>query len=114
MASETLKPCPWCGRAPLSRWVGNGTPGMEDCGYWEIACWTRGECCMDAVMVHGESEEECIPRWNTRTADAELVEAARAFVAWSEGSNFGCADGDAALGLCLRRLRSALAKHGGA
>lgn len=63
-----LLPCPWCGNPPISHWVGS-----EDGGYHEIACDSCNPKESGAIAymfcgVHGDDEDSCVERWNTRQA----------------------------------------------
>lgn len=64
MASETLKPCPFCG-GEAATWD-NGLPDTI------VAC----RSCDVQTRWH-QSREEAVSVWNRRAAVAELVEAIR-------------------------------------
>lgn len=67
-ADMNLQPCPFCQTAPISLWVGNSTPGMEDCGYWAVECRPCGNGKPTRfVGVHGEDRVSAEARWNART-----------------------------------------------
>src|SRR5687768_4901639 len=59
---EALKPCPFCGNQPKSRWFG-ATGEDDDSGYWGI------ECCQ--AFSHEDTEEDSARVWNTRAALAQ-------------------------------------------
>ncbi len=58
---QKLKPCPFCGSKPQSRWNGCLIPGAEDCGYWGIDCI---DCCN--AQSHTDTEEQAADGWNRR------------------------------------------------
>jgi hypothetical protein len=59
---EALKPCPFCGNQPRSRWFG-ATGEDDDSGYWGL------ECCQ--AFSHEDTEEDSARVWNTRAALAQ-------------------------------------------
>ena len=64
LAKRPLKPCPFCGDAPDSLFVGN-----DDGGYWSIQCRTcngAGEAGRFAG-VHADSQQLAEAAWNHRT-----------------------------------------------
>lgn len=67
-----LKPCPFCGAAPFSGWIGDDTPA-GDGGYWDISCPSSEHF----AGTHAEDEEQAIAAWNTRalqqTVDAGVL-----------------------------------------
>lgn len=58
-----LKPCPFCGGAPRSKW--HGAAGEDDdSGYWGI------DCCQ--AFAHADDEQSATRMWNTRATPASL------------------------------------------
>lgn len=66
-----LLACPFCTATPLSMWVGNSVPGMEDCGYWSVECRPCGRGQPTRfVGVHGDDQSTTEARWNDRCASS--------------------------------------------
>jgi len=63
-AQETLLPCPFCGKQPVSEWYSAGE--SDDCGYWGI------DCC--GAFAYEDDEETAVKLWNTR-ADVPAAKA---------------------------------------
>lgn len=57
-----LKPCPFCGGQPTSKWYG-ASGEDDDSGYWGIEC--SGRDCRHA-FAHEDSEAEAVAAWNKR------------------------------------------------
>lgn len=62
MTSERMKPCPFCGGAPVCK------SGMTD-HYW-VECMAEGCCCFGPDEQ--PTQDEAIALWNKRGISAEL------------------------------------------
>ena len=56
-----LKPCPWCGRAPILK---HEKVGGDN--FWSVECKNNDECPVNLVTRDFDSEEEAIETWNKR------------------------------------------------
>lgn len=57
---SALKPCPFCGEPPLSRWFGD-----EDGGYWSVECVNKSARWHFAGS-HGDDQATTEADWNAR------------------------------------------------
>lgn len=84
MNTEELKPCPHCGHTPHMDNLRDslhqvGRYSTDGCGkivepLWTFTCLDNEGGCNASVL--GDSAEDCIKKWNTRTKDVSANEAA--------------------------------------
>lgn len=62
---SALKPCPFCGGQPTSRFIGD-----DDGGYWSVECDHDHKSTWDSptvfIGVHGDDQASSEAAWNKR------------------------------------------------